>query len=233
MTLKANEVPSNNGPKQDPIEPGSYPSRLVQIIDLGLQPQEYLGETKDPKNEIMTTYECSDEFMKDEEGNELEDKPRWISETFTLNSLNSDKAKSTLRYTALDPELTYDGDWSKLLETPATITIVNKAGTGKNKGKVFNNISAVSAMRARDAAALPKLRNEAKAFSMDTPDVEMFLSFPKFVQDKIKAGLEFKGSKLDNLLAKHTGKKEDKPAKKGEKLDDDIPFDEGNEEALF
>ena len=84
MTLKANEVPSN-GTRQEPIEPGSYPARLVQVIDLGLQPQEYLGEEKAPKIEITTTYELSDEFMKDEEGNDIEDKPRWVSETFPLN----------------------------------------------------------------------------------------------------------------------------------------------------
>jgi hypothetical protein len=176
------------------------------VLDLGLQPQTYNGETKDPKIEIMTTYELSDEFMKDDEGNELKDKPRWQSETFTLNSLNSDKAKSTQRYLALDPNLEHDGDWSKLLGTPATITVVNNPGKGKNKGKVFNNIASVSTMRAKDADKLPPLVNDARYFDMDNPDVELFLTLPQFVQDKIKGGLEFKGSKLDNLIRNHSGK---------------------------
>jgi hypothetical protein len=208
MTLKANEVP-RTGKSQEPLDPGSYPSRLVMVLDLGLQPQTYNGETKDPKIEIMTTYELSDEFMKDDEGNELKDKPRWQSETFTLNSLNSDKAKSTQRYLALDPNLEHDGDWSKLLGTPATITVVNNAGKGKNKGKVFNNIASVSTMRAKDADKLPPLVNDARYFDMDNPDVELFLTLPQFVQDKIKGGLEFKGSKLDELLKNHKGEKKE------------------------
>lgn len=205
ITLKANEVP-RGGKTQEPLDPGSYPSRSVMVIDLGLQPQTYNGETKDPKNEIMTTYELSDEFMKDDEGNEIKDKPRWLSETFTLNSLNSDKAKSTQRYLALDPELKYDGDWSRIPGTPATITVINNAGKGKNKGKVFNNIASVSTMRAKDAEKLPELVNDKRYFSLDEPDVELFLTLPQFVQDKIKGGLEFKGSKLDNLIRAHKGK---------------------------
>lgn len=222
MTLKTNEAPTSGGKAQEPIEPGTYPSQTVQIIDLGLQPQVYLGETKDPKNEIMVTYELADEFMKDEEGNDIEDKPRWVSETFPLNSLNSDKAKSTQRYFALDPNVKHDGDWSKLLETPASLTIVNKAGKGKNAGKVYNNVGAVSAMRPRDADRLPKLKNDAKFFTLDDPDVEVFLTFPDWIQDKIKKGLEFKGSQLDKLLQNHKGGEK----KEAAKVDDEIPTDD-------
>lgn len=225
MTLKSSNAPSNSKP-QEPIDPGSYPGRLVQVIDLGLQPQKFENEEKPPKNEIMTTYELSDEFMKDEEGNDIEDKPRWVSETFTLNSLNSDRAKSTARYYALDPEAKYEGDWSQLLETPASITIINKAGSGKNKGKVYNNIATVSAMRPKDASRMPALKNEAKFFDMDNPDVELFLSLPDFIQKKIREGLEFEGSKLDKLLDTHKGKPADKKAKKEEVVEDDIPSED-------
>ena len=225
MTLKSSNAPSGSKP-QEPIEPGSYPARLVQIIDLGLQPQMFEKEEKPPKNEIMTTYELADEFMKDEDGNDIEDKPRWVSETFTLNSLNSDRAKSTARYYALDPDSKYDGDWSKLLETPATVTIVNKAGSGKNKGKVYNNIATVSAMRPKDAVRLPELKNPAKFFDLDAPDVDLFLSLPDFIQKKIREGLEFNGSKLDELLQNHKGKPAEKKATKPEPVDDDIPTED-------
>lgn len=228
MTLNASKVNNNSKPQQ-PIEPGSYPARLVQVIDLGLQPQEYQGETKDPQNEIMTTYELTDEFMKDEDGNDIEDKPRWVSETFALHSLNSDRAKSTKRYYALDPDARYNGDWSQLVETPATVVLINKAGKGKNAGKVFTNITEVSAMRPKDASRLPALKNEPKVFSMEEPDVELFLSFPEFIQNKIKAGLEFKGSKLDDLLQNHKGGEKKEAPKKAEpkgEVDDSIPFDD-------
>lgn len=225
MTLKSSNAPSSSKP-QEPIDPGSYPGRLVQVIDLGLQPQKFENEEKPPKNEIMTTYELADEFMKDEEGNDIEDKPRWVSETFTLNSLNSDRAKSTARYYALDPEAKYDGDWSQLLETPASITIINKAGSGKNKGKVYNNIATVSAMRPKDASRMPELKNPAKFFDMDNPDVDLFLSLPDFIQAKIRSGLEFEGSKLDKLLQSQKGKSTDKKTKKEEVVEDSIPTED-------
>ncbi len=47
----------------------------------------------------------------------------------------------------------------------------------------------------------------------------MFLSLPTWVQDKIKGGLEFKGSKLDNLLQNHKGT-EKKEASLTPELDD-------------
>jgi hypothetical protein len=167
--------------------------------------------------------------MKDEDGNEIKDKPRWLSETFTLNSLNSDRAKSTARYYALDPEAKYEGDWSKLLGTPAMITVINKAGTGKNKGKTYNNIGSISTMRARDAANLPELVNDPKVFDLGNPDVELFLTFPQFIQDKIKAGLEFEGSKLDKLLQSHKGKKpEDKKAPVEEEPEAEGEASDGN-----
>lgn len=228
MTLNANNVPSNSKFKTpDPVDPGSYPSRLVQVIDLGLQPQTYEGEVKDPRNELYTTYELSDEFLKDEEGNDLEDKPRWISETWALHSLNSDRAKSTQRYYALDPNAEHEGDWSALLGSPATVVLTLKPSK-KDKTKVYNNIASTSSMRAKDAAKLPALKNEPKIFTLDDPDVELFLSLPTFLQDKIKGGLEFGGSKLATLLEK-AGKgdaKKPKP-KQAEPEDDDVEQEDG------
>src|SRR5574341_1285327 len=82
--------------KTPPLDPGVYPTRLVQLIDLGLQPQRpYQGKEKPPAHEIMMTYEFVDEFLKDENDEDIEDKPRWYSETLPLYSLEADKAKST------------------------------------------------------------------------------------------------------------------------------------------
>lgn len=227
MGLNANNAPRTT--KQQPIiDPGTLPGRLVQVIDLGLQKQVYQGEEKPPKQEILTTYELSDEFMKDEEGKDIPDKPRWLSETFTLNPLSSDKAKSTSRYYALDPEGKFGGNWAKALSNPVMITVIKQAGKGKNKGKEYNNIASTSTMRAKDAEKLPPLVNDQKFFDMDEPDVELFLTLPQFIQDKIKGGLEYEGSKLYNLLQNHNGKPVEK---KEEPVDDEIPsFDGDNQD---
>lgn len=234
MSLNARKAPKG-GKSFPPMEAGTYPARLVQIIDLGVQPQEYKGEEKAPKVELMTTYEFLDEFLPDEDGNPNEEKPRWLSETFALNNLDSDKAKSTLRYYALDPNEEHDGEWPELINTPAMVTVVE----WKKGEKQGNNIASTSAMRSKDAAKAPPLVNPPKIFLMDNPDVEIFLSLPDWVQDKIKGGLEYEGSALERLLKAHKGgdsQKDKKDAgetrkattKKEPVEDDGIPFEVTN-----
>ena len=100
MTFNANKV-ATGGSKftpAAPVEVGTYPARLVQLIDLGVQPRKpYQGQEKDPIQMIWVTYELTNEFMKDESGNDIEDKPRWISESFPFYNLRADRAKSTAR----------------------------------------------------------------------------------------------------------------------------------------
>lgn len=208
MALNARKVKNNSGPKAPLIDDGVYPGRLQGVVDCGLQPQEYKGESKAPKNEIWTTYELSDEFMPDEDGNPNEEKPRWFSEFIPLNNLDSDLARSTKRYYALDPNEEEEGDWAVLTGRPVNVTIVTKGE--------YNNIGGTAAMRPKDAAKLPELVNAPRVFSMDDPDVEVFLTLPNFVQDKIKNGLEFEGSKLDELLKKHKAGGKSTETTKGE-----------------
>ena len=76
MSLNANNV-AFAGAKKDfvPLDAGTYPARLVMVIDCGLQPQRpYKGEDKEPAYEIGLTYEFADEFMKDDDGQEMKDK---------------------------------------------------------------------------------------------------------------------------------------------------------------
>lgn len=201
MALQASKI--GNGPKgkftpQANIEPGTYPARIVQILDLGLQAQRpYQGQEKAPVNEISITYELVDEFMKDDQGNAIEDKPRWISETLPFYGLYADKAKSTQRYNALDPEGTYDGDFSQLIGTPCNVTVVNN----KSGDKIYDNVATISTMRQRDADKCPELVNPPKVFDLDSPDLEVFNALPEWLRDKIKGNLKYKGSALEQLLA--------------------------------
>ncbi len=203
MGINSMNVPSNGGggKQQEPIEAGNYPARLVQVIDLGLQPQRpFKGEEKPPAHCIYTTYELLDEFMKDEDGNDDETKPRWQSEEMPLYNIGADLAKSTKRYKAIDPQLECEGDWGQLLGSPVMVTITAKEGTGNHLGKVFNNIGGTAPMRPKDAAKAEELKNPTKMFDLDNPDMEVFNSLPEWLREKIKGNLEFKGSKLDQML---------------------------------
>lgn len=182
---------------QPSIAAGTYPARIVQVIDMGLQPQRpYKVQEKPPAYEVGFTYELVDTFVVDEQGNEQEDKPRWISETIPLHPLVADKAKSTQRYHALDPEENFGGDFSKLADIPCNVLIVNN----QVGDRVYDNVASISPMRPRDAAKCPPLVNDVKVFSLEEPNLEVFNKLPAWIQDKIKSNLKFKGSKLDKLL---------------------------------
>lgn len=224
MSLNAKKVVMTGGDKkfaeQEVLEAGTYPARVVSIIDLGLQPQRpYQGQEKPPKQEIKITYELLDEFILDEEGNEIEDKPRWVSEDIPFNNLEVDLAKSTKRYNALDPDMELDGDFTQLLGLPCLVTLNVTDGRGKNVGRQFNNVTTISQMRAKDVKKAAPLVNDAKFFSCSDPDIDIFRSLPEFQQNKIKDNLEFNGSILQTLLE---GGKQEEPKPK-----QDVSTDEG------
>lgn len=240
MALNANKIPSNGGnfERPDPLEPGVYPARLVQIVTLGLQAQRpYQGEEKPPAQELYLTYELLDEFLEDEDGEEDTSKPRWISERIPFHSLESDLAKSTKRYFALDADYEYEGDWSQLAGTPCMVTLVAKQGTGKNKDKVFNNIQGVSSMRPKEAAKAPELVNPPKVFDIDEPDMEIYGSLPKWIQEAMQEGLDYEGSALEKAVESlgespegKTTKKEKKATKKAAQKVSEASEDESDDE---
>lgn len=231
MSLNARKVKSNSGPKAPAMDAGAYPCRLVQVIDLGVQPQEFGGEKKAPKREIMVTYEFTDEFMPNADGEPDESKPRWLSERFPLNNLDSDLAKSTKRYYSLDPNEEHDGEWPELIGSPVLVTVTRKARDDGDR----NYVGGTAAVRSKDAAKYPDLVNDPRVFLMDEPDLEVFEALPEWVRDLITSSLEFEGSALDIALNNKGGKKETKksstkkeePKKKTEEVveEDSIPFE--------
>ncbi len=233
MALNAKKIEGKKFKRQYLEEPGTYPARLVQIISMGLQEQKpYKGQEKDPVQMLYLTYELLDEFMKDEEtGEDLEDKPRWISESFPLYNLESDLATSTKRYYALDPECKYDGDWSELAGTPVMLTIT----LNKREDRIYENISGVSTMRGKEAAKAEELKNPPKVFDVDEPDMEVFFSLPQWLQDKIKENLEYEGSALSKAVESYKEGEVDptpkKPSKASKKAAEKLPeVSEGEEE---
>lgn len=226
MGLNANKSNNANRVEQPQIEPDVYPSYLVQLIDLGLQAQKpYKGQDKAPAQEIMLTYELSDSFMVDADGNEMEDKPRWVSETLPFYGLFADKAKSTKRYLAFDPNQDFGGDFSKAVGMPCNVTTVNN----ESNGKTYTNIGNVASISAKKAAQMNELKNPTKVFDLDDPDMVVFEALPEWIREKIKSNLNFQGSPLQAAL--DGGKPAAKPAAKKEDVkridpedNDDNPY---------
>jgi hypothetical protein len=160
------------------------------------------------------TYELLDEFLKDEDGLDLEDKPRFQSETFSLNNLSSDKAKSTLRYNALDPKGEYGGDFSKFLEVPCMVSLIQKKGQGANAGKTFNNVDGITSMRPKEAAKAPDLVNPSVLFDFYTPSESAWEALSPRFQKAATSALDYPGSALEAIVEALGGKSEKKEAKK-------------------
>lgn len=200
MALNANNVQSNKS-NYETMEAGTYPTRLVHAIDLGLQAQRpFKGEDKAPAREIALTYEFVDVFMLDEDGNYDEAKPRHLTEMIPFHNLKAEKSKSTQRYHAFDPSEVNAGDWVAQLGKAVNATVV----LNPSKGRTYENIAALSQMRAKDSEKCPQLVNDTIAFDLDTPDPAVWARIPKFIQDRIKANLEFEGSALQKLIGKDT-----------------------------
>jgi len=225
MALNSNKLPSSSGNlKIEPMPAATYPARIVGIVDLGLQAQSpFQGKDKPPTYKFAFTYEFVDEFLKDADGKDMKDKPRWLTEVMPIHNLSAEKAKSTIRYKAIDPENKHKGDFSKLIDIPVMVTVVHNPNK-KVTGAVWENIGGVAAMRAKDAEKCPKLVNKPFVFDLDTPDVEVFNAVPKFLKKLITSGLEFEGSKLETLLTKSGYKAEEKEAPEEEAASEESPY---------
>lgn len=237
MALNARNVESTGGgnfKRQAALEAGTYPARLVQIICKGLQPQPpFQGTEKSPQVELHVTYELLDEFMLDEDGNEMKDKPRWVSETFGLFNLDSERAKSTKRYYAIDPAEEHGGEWPALVGSPVMVTITqssDKKGKKDSEGNliVYNNISSVQTMREKDAKKAEPLVNPTRVFDPYEPDMEVYFTLPEWLRTAIKEALDFGGGVLEKELEgvdekaeynkrRKSEDKAEKPAEKSEK----------------
>ena len=239
--INGNKVPTKGGNFERPpaLENGTYPARLVQVIGVGLQEQEpYQGKEKDPAYELILTYELVDEFLQDEEGNDIEDKPRWVGETIALHSLDADLAKSTKRYYALDPNAEAGGDWGKLVGSPCMIQLVKK--TSKKNGKDYNNVTGLSSVREKDAKKMPDLVNDTLVFDADEPDLEVWEKLPDWIKNKIKAGLEYEQGPLfaaewgvggsGGVVTKKVEKATQKPSQSvSEATEEDTDSEDGDE----
>lgn len=240
MGLKASvtspKKPQGKRVEQVELAEDNFPCRVAQVIDLGRHKREtydtvnrkyVVDDSKAPANMVMLTYEFTTEFMKDEDGNELEDKPRWLSETLPIFALDIELATSTKRMKAFDPDFTkFEGDWEAVAGEPCAVTIVHKQNGKAKIGSVNKPMKGM---------VVPELKNPVKVFSLDAPDMEIFNSLPEWLQDKIKSNLDFKGSALSVALSGgevvQKPKKEEKPAQEAVQEDPEPNVTEEDEDA--
>lgn len=205
MSFNAKTLPTNGGKKlTDPLEPGAYSARVVSLVLMGMQAERpFKGETKPPRLRIRITYELLDEFLKDEDGNDMEDKPKWITQEMPFLSLKADRATSTKVYYALDPDEKYGGDFSALIGTPCIVTVGVEKDKRPGVDRVYEKVLGVSSMRPKEAAKAPELVNKPYLFDFYDPDLDIWEEkIPEWLQEKIKSAVDFDGSALQKALLK-------------------------------
>jgi hypothetical protein len=175
------------------IEDGQQIARIVQVIDFGLQTQRpYKGEAKLPAYEVYLTAEFPEQRIEIDG----ESKPMWKSKRLKLSS--DDRSTCYKWYNKLDPKGVYRGEWCELIETPLVAFITHNLGKGKNAGKTFDEISDIGPVMKGFVA--PPLENDPVTFDLTSPNLDVFNSFPSWIQNIIKENLEYDGSRLQRLV---------------------------------
>lgn len=168
------------------IEDGTYVARVVQIIDLGVQEDEYEGQKKiGPK--VFINFEFPTELMEDNEN-----KPHWLGKEFTV-SLH-EKAVMTKLVAAADPDgkATSKGRNLKgLLGLPLMVT-VGTTGTGNAK------IAGVA--RLMKGLSVADLSKDPLFFDMDSATKEEYDVLPQWIREKILVSRDFDDVPLAKLI---------------------------------
>lgn len=158
------------GSSNERIGEGTYPVRICQIIDLGLQEDEWKGETKIVEK-IWITFEFPTEFITYEKDGEMVTKPRRLSGEFTKST--GEKARLTPVIKSTDPKAE---SFKDLLGLPLLVQVGTTSG-GKDKY--------IGASPLPKGMTVAPLQNEVKYFDLEHPDDSVFNGLPEFLKEKI------------------------------------------------
>lgn len=193
------------------LEDGTYMARIVNIIDLGVQEDTYEGEKK-IAHKIFVQFEFPTEMITIND----EEKPRWLGKDFAV-SLH-EKATLVKLVSAADPDgsKTRKGrNLKALLDLPLMVT-VGSTNTG--------NAKIAGMARLMKGMTVPPLANPLVFFDLDGDDVEAFNKLPEWMQEKIKASIDFEDTLFAKALKSGCEKKKEKDSGGVADMGDDIPY---------
>jgi hypothetical protein len=214
MSLVAKEGGGESG--FTPVPPGMHLARCYRIVDLGTQKSEWQGEVKH-LHKVMLQFEVHGE---DDSGKPLVTKkgePMTISKNYTL-SLGEKAALRKDLQTWRGKDFTSDElrgfELKNILGHWAMLSVAKSIG---GNGKEYTNIMTVNPVLASvRKAGMPEPFNDTGLFYIDNPDMEMFETFGKNLQEKIQSSPEWQAR------SKHAAKP--KGGSGFDDLDSDVPF---------
>ncbi len=201
MSLDLNESTAKGSkfPERPLPKPGAQPARIAQVIDIGVQARpDFKGKAKSPVPQVLINIELvTDEYEFD--GKKV--KHRLAPKAFNIVSRSSEMYGNSAICGFLndvDPQDSVKGKLTDLVDKPCLATVVHVAGTGKHLGRTFANIKRV--MQPPEGYPVPALSTPTTVFSFDEPTAEAWATIPEFIKTKIKLALNYKGSKVEDLV---------------------------------
>lgn len=185
------------------LDAGVYPARILSIIDLATQPGS--PQYPDPKLKLEFRMECLDEFMVDDAGEPIADKPRTFNYEVSYNADGYMHEKSSIYKLLAAIPNGFTLSLCDMVGAPVSLMLTKYVKkSGKNAGKDDNKIASVLPMKAKDIPNAAPLVGKPLFFDFSEPDLEVFNKLFKgnqyAAQDRIKASTDFPGSLLAKLL---------------------------------
>lgn len=197
-----------NAEKQFELAPdGTHIARCIQIVDLGTQKSEYLGQEKE-LHKVRITWELPTEkrVFKEENG----EQPFLVSKEFTLSlgeKANLRKVLESWRGKAFDETELQGFDLLKLLGAPCMLQIIHKVSQSGNK---YAEISSV--MKLMKGTECPAQINPSTSLSFEDWNEEVFNGLNEWLRDKIKQSPEYKQLREpENKEVNHANAENDLP----------------------
>lgn len=180
---------------------GTYAARIVQIVELGVQPGgEYKGQKQADVPVFHVTFELPEVTRTNREGDEVTAK-----ETMFINVTSGKKAKLTHLAKAAGIENLRDYDSSEFLNKPVLLTIEHQ-----QKGdRIKTFVASTTRLPQGLANSLPPASTEVKYFSFSDPDVEVFNSLGDGLKNMMTRALNYSGSKVEKLINTSVSKTDD------------------------
>lgn len=189
MPLNRNEKVKGARKALPPVTAGTYMGRIVQIVDVGMQPQEdyQTKEAKDPKEILMVAVEFPKLRLETDEG----DKPRWLSKQFKLIDESNPYYANSSVAKVLDPLLNGSKDFGDLINVAVMCNIGHTSG---------GNPKIISMSAAPEEIPVPDLENNPAVFDFYSPDIDIFKDLPPWIQRICAGSIDYEGSDLQTLV---------------------------------
>jgi len=190
------------------VEDGTYPARVVRIIDFGLQyaTDFKTGEVKkyDDGNDVIQ-HKVWIDFELPTETIDIDGakKPRWYGKEYTVSSHEKAAIQALLKAADPDGKATMKGkNVVGLLGLPVMLTV---GSTSTGKAKVAGITRLIKGM------SVDPLANPTLFFDLDEATYKDFELLPEWMQKRIKDGVDFESTGLYKKFNSMSDIEEDSP----------------------